>query len=337
MDPTARQVCLHSGGDAFMEGVDVTSILQTLKHYFLPDATDQVFQDVQRFLHYKRTDQPMERFILDFDVLRRKAERRIQTGFQFPDPFVSILCMTNACLSRQEMSLVIAAVQGSLDYPAIALQMRQILNPVGKHNKEDILSIAMEEPPLEDLDLSYEAWVAYRKAGKGKNPASTGPKKSKGKGNKSEELSRNGFNRRTGERLRCYGCGSEFHLLPKCPKRNSTPQVSVAPPPPPSTVPRSSFSSIALDPEPPACLDSVSPETGTAGHCEQSFSTTLDTGCQLVCMQDDSVVILDTGATANLVCLRWLNHHNALLEQKGMSRVSPYPAQARFKFGDGRI
>ena len=65
MDPIARQVCLHSGGDAFMDGVDVTSILQILKHYFLPDATDQVFQDVQRFLLYKRTDQPMERFILD--------------------------------------------------------------------------------------------------------------------------------------------------------------------------------------------------------------------------------------------------------------------------------
>ena len=42
MHPVARQVCLHSGGDSFMEGVDVTSILQILKHYYLPDATDQV-------------------------------------------------------------------------------------------------------------------------------------------------------------------------------------------------------------------------------------------------------------------------------------------------------
>ena len=53
-------------------------------------------------------------------------------------------------------------------------------------------------------------------------------------------------------------------------------------------------------------------------------------------MRDDSVVVLDTGATANLVCFRWLSHHNSLLEQQGLPRVLTYPAQARFKFGDGR-
>ena len=53
-------------------------------------------------------------------------------------------------------------------------------------------------------------------------------------------------------------------------------------------------------------------------------------------MRNDSVVVLDTGATANLVCFRWLGHHNTLLEQQGLPRVPTYPAQARFKFGDGR-
>ena len=53
-------------------------------------------------------------------------------------------------------------------------------------------------------------------------------------------------------------------------------------------------------------------------------------------MQDDSVVVLDTGATANLVCSRWLSRHNSLPAQKGFPRASAYPTQARFKFGDGR-
>ena len=38
MGPTAGQICLHSGGDSFMEGVEATAVIQTLKRYFLPDA-----------------------------------------------------------------------------------------------------------------------------------------------------------------------------------------------------------------------------------------------------------------------------------------------------------
>ena len=48
------------------------------------------------------------------------------------------------------------------------------------------------------------------------------------------------------------------------------------------------------------------------------------------------MAILDTGATANLVCFQWLRHHNELLASKGLPEVSSYPAHAMFKFGDGR-
>ena len=65
-----------------MDGVEVAEVLQVLKMYFLPDASDHVYQDVWKFLHHKRTDQTMERFLLEFDLLRTKAEREIQRGFQ---------------------------------------------------------------------------------------------------------------------------------------------------------------------------------------------------------------------------------------------------------------
>ncbi len=64
-------------------------------------------------------------------------------------------------------------------------------------------------------DLSYDAWVAYRKAEKGRKDSQQNARsRPKGKGRKTDEPERNGINRRTGERNRCYGCGSEFHLLP---------------------------------------------------------------------------------------------------------------------------
>ena len=48
------------------------------------------------------------------------------------------------------------------------------------------------------------------------------------------------------------------------------------------------------------------------------------------------MVILDAGAAANLVRFQWRHHHNELLVNKGFPAVTTYPAQATFKFGDGR-
>ena len=48
------------------------------------------------------------------------------------------------------------------------------------------------------------------------------------------------------------------------------------------------------------------------------------------------MVILDSEATANLVCFQWLRRHNELLASRGFPAASTYQAHATFKFGDGR-
>ena len=145
-----------------MDGVAVAEVLQVLKQYCLPDASDHVYQDVWKFLHHKRTYQTTERLLLELDLLRTKAERKIQMGFRFPDSFISVLCMGNACLTSHQKTLVMASVQGSLDsYPALAKQMRQILQPVGSTQKEDVLmnspAITADNVGIEEEDLYFEA------------------------------------------------------------------------------------------------------------------------------------------------------------------------------------
>ena len=188
----------------------------------------------------------------------------------------------------------------------------------------------MTEDPAqsETEDLSYEAWLAYRKAGKqrtGEKGAARPSYKTPGKKSKSKQVGRrkNGFNRRTGERNRCYRCGSEYHLLPKCPVK----QESKAPAPPsvsPSR-PRASFSSISLE-EPPSGRNVA----------EQAFIPSLKVDCPIFYAKEESAVILDTGATANLVCFRWLRRQNELLVNRGIPEVTTFPALATFKVGDGR-
>ena len=53
--------------------------------------------------------------------------------------------------------------------------------------------------------------------------------------------------------------------------------------------------------------------------------------------QEDSAVVLDTGARANLVRFSWLQRHNRILERRGIPRVTTYPSQARFRFVYGRL
>ena len=105
----------------------------------------------------------MGRFLLEFDILRTAAEKQIQPGLQLPDSFISILRTQNALLSKNEKPLVMAAVQCYLDFPLLAKQMRQISQPVGGVHKEDILNISADAGGTDDEDLSYMAWVAFRK------------------------------------------------------------------------------------------------------------------------------------------------------------------------------
>ena len=99
-----------------------------------------------------------------------------------------------------------------------------------------------------------------------------------------------------------------------------------APLPTPPSDPQSSFSSITLEDSPPGNKSA-----------ERSFTTSLKADCPIFYAQNESVVILDTGATANLVCSNWLSHRNELLTRRGLPKVASYPAHAMFKFGGGRI
>ena len=76
---------------------------------------------------------------------------------------------------------------------------------------------------------------------------------------------------------------------------------------------------------------------GPARSHEQSFSATMEVGGQISAPQSESAVVLDTGAAANLVCYNWLDNHNLFLGLQGLVKAVPYPSNARFEFGDGRI
>ena len=102
MADVARKVCLAVGRDVVGNIDGVEQILNILRNRFAPDKADCIFQDIAKFLYFKRTTQDADTYLLEFDMLRQRAEARFAMGTGFPDEFASVLCMQNASLTKNE-------------------------------------------------------------------------------------------------------------------------------------------------------------------------------------------------------------------------------------------
>ena len=85
-------------------------LMEISRGRFAPDANDSIFRDVVEFMYFKCLEQKMDAYLMEFDMLRGKAESRMQTGAGFPDEFVSVFCTQNAGLIRNEKTMVLASL-----------------------------------------------------------------------------------------------------------------------------------------------------------------------------------------------------------------------------------
>ena len=85
MADVARKVCLAVGKDVVGNAEGVEQILNILRNRFAPDKADCIYQDVTKFLYFKRTTQDMDTYLLEFDMLRQRAGARFAMGAGFPD------------------------------------------------------------------------------------------------------------------------------------------------------------------------------------------------------------------------------------------------------------
>ena len=137
-------------------------------------------------------------------------------------------------------------------------------------------------------------------------------KKKKGKGPAqrtclSGDGTPNRVNPRTGYRNRFFGCGSECHLLPSCPGEMPQDARRV---------------SISMDP----------PDRRAGGSSEGNvYQASINMGIASKSVVRDSVVIIDTGASANLVGVKWLEKRNLILRSIGRTQASVREAFASFR------
>ena len=235
--------------------------------------------------------------------------------------------------------MALASMGNTLAFPQAWAQMRRLFGPRGYASRKDVL-VAQDTDTVSGEE-DFEEWLARRKdkratrgSGEPNERAKTegGDFGSRDKGGRTK----NPIDRRTGRRNRRYACNSEYHYDPQCPQKES--RNSVAPSPrKTSRKSNKPYPSLAMETPVDVGSPPKSAPVGPARSQKPSFSTTIDAGGHFSASQSESVVVLDTGATANLVCHKWLGNHNLFLERQGLEEAAPNPSNARFKFGDGRI
>ena len=102
MDALARRVRMTAWGDLIMDMGGAETSLAITRDYFAPEAGDSVYQEDVRLLQFNRADLITDVYLVEFDVLRRKAESKMQKGRALPGALVSVLHMQNAALSGSE-------------------------------------------------------------------------------------------------------------------------------------------------------------------------------------------------------------------------------------------
>ena len=104
----------------------------------------------------------MDTYIMEFELMREKAESRMLMGSGFRGAFVSVLRKTDAALSKHEKIMVLASLRNALAFPQVSAQMRRLFGPRGYTSRQDVLAAQGMDTASEEED--FECWLAFRKA-----------------------------------------------------------------------------------------------------------------------------------------------------------------------------
>ena len=101
-------------------------------------AIEAIYQEMAKFMNFKRTDKTMDVYLMGSDVLRETTEARMFVGSGFPGEFVSILRIQSAPLSKNGEIPPLASIQNTPAFPVLANRIRRLLGPRGDAARQDV-------------------------------------------------------------------------------------------------------------------------------------------------------------------------------------------------------
>ena len=97
--------------------------------------------------------------LVEFDVLRRKTESRMQMGGGFPEAFVSVLVAQNVSSPEAEKPLVLASIRAKMT--GCVDRMRRLRGSRGGAARQDVL-LAADADLAAGEESDHAAWLVRR-------------------------------------------------------------------------------------------------------------------------------------------------------------------------------
>ena len=160
-------VCHAAGGDSLGNHDGVGRILEILRNYFDPEAVDAIHQQASRFTKFRRAEQSSDEFIVEFDLLTRRAESKMGMGQGSPGQFISKLRWNHAGFPSQEKSLVAASSHESFKFDEVVAITRRLFGSRGGSGRQDVLITEEAVGPgyVCGVQGSTEPWGGQEKGG----------------------------------------------------------------------------------------------------------------------------------------------------------------------------
>ena len=92
-----------------------------------------------RNMRFRRTDQPIDEYTAEYDLLRRKADAKMEMGTGFPDQFVTKLRLNHVVFSRHAKSAVVVSSHNSLRFKDASANSRRLFGPRGGGSRQGAL------------------------------------------------------------------------------------------------------------------------------------------------------------------------------------------------------
>ena len=124
-------------------------VVNTLGNYLATGTAGPIYQGVVRLPQFRRGGQYIDRYTVEFDLLRRDAEPKMRIGAGSPVASVSVFCAQRAALSRREKSLASASSRRSLLFEDVAMAMRRVFGSWGGAVRQGVPAAEDVGEPLE--------------------------------------------------------------------------------------------------------------------------------------------------------------------------------------------
>ena len=98
----------------------------------------------------KETADRIDKYLTQFDLLRKVAENKMGGERTFPPTFTAILRKEPASLTHNQKAPVLAITQGCLDLMKVSRRMRRLVDSLGSGNRKDVfaaVSVSAAIPP----------------------------------------------------------------------------------------------------------------------------------------------------------------------------------------------